>query len=478
MLKTRKECREGGVVFYLQEAKRQEDGGAPLTVCLTDGQAEALMALELLDRGQNPGGAIAAAVVPDLLPDEQEQALADFVFALQSYSGVCPTRISLTGSVACADLVWRLASHFPAWFSAVCAVGGKGNPYEVRALTSTPLRAYIFPGEERADGGLPAAGERLVAALRIAGSDSASCVRIDPSRAGEHAWERIFEDGSVLAWLQEQDKKRQFTVSFVKPGVWCIEDYFTSCCYLVEGRDRAVLVDTGMGEGDLLGLVRSLTPLPVDLAVTHPHGDHMRGADRFPRVYLHEKDIESLAANPERFPAAWTPGSTVRPELVPIREGSLIDLGGVVLETQELGGHTENSVVFADAAHRLLFTGDAVGSGYIALMICRQDELTECISHYADGLRAYADHHLDAVRDYGWLGGHKIQENGCDARRQQDFLAGRSAYFNPIRPQILLDMLTLCEQILDGTVTLADLLSTEEHYCSFGTAGMFFRFID
>lgn len=180
MLETRKECREGGVVFYLQEAKRQEDGGAPLTVCLTDGQAEALMALELLDRGQNPGGAIAAAVVPDLLPDEQEQALADFVFALQSYPGVCPTRISLTGSVACADLVWRLASHFPAWFSAVCAVGGKGNPYEVRALTSTPLRAYIFPGEERADGGLPAAGERLVAALRIAGSDSASCVRIDP----------------------------------------------------------------------------------------------------------------------------------------------------------------------------------------------------------------------------------------------------------------------------------------------------------
>ena len=56
MLETRKECREGGVVFYLQEAKRQEDGGAPLTVCLTDGQAEALMALELLDRGQNPGG--------------------------------------------------------------------------------------------------------------------------------------------------------------------------------------------------------------------------------------------------------------------------------------------------------------------------------------------------------------------------------------------------------------------------------------
>ena len=73
-------------------------------------------------------------------------------------------------------------------------------------------------------------------------------------------------------------------------------------------------------------------------------------------MYLHEKDIESLAANPERFPAAWTPGSTVRPELVPIREGSLIDLGGVVLETQELGGHTENSVVFADAAHRLLFS--------------------------------------------------------------------------------------------------------------------------
>lgn len=477
MLETRKLCRENGVEYYFVPG-RQEEGGAPLTLCLMSGRAEALLALEVLDNGNNPGGALAAAIVPDLLPEEQEQALADLVFALRQRPGVSATRISLTGSIACGDQVWRLASHFPAWFSAVCAVGGHGDPYAVRSLVSTPLRAYVFPGEERADGGLPAAGERLVAGLRIAGSSCASCRRIDPAHLGEHAWDRIFTDGSVLAWLQEQDKKRQFTVSFVKPGVWCIEDYFTSCCYLVEGRERAVLIDTGMGEGDLPGLVRSLTPLPVDLAVTHPHGDHMRGADRFPRVYLHEKDIEALAENPERFPGVWTPGSTARPELVPIREGSRIDLGGVVLEAQELGGHTENGVVFADAAHRLLFTGDAVGSGYIALMICRQDELTECISHYAACLQAYAERHLEEVRGYGWLGGHKIQENGCDDRRRQDYLAGRSVYFNPIRPQVLLDMLALCRRILDGTVTLAELLSTEEHYCSFGTAGMFFRFTD
>ena len=158
--------------FYLQEAKRQEDGGAPLTVCLTDGQAEALMALELLDRGQNPGGAIAAAVVPDLLPDEQEQALADFVFALQSYPGVCPTRISLTGSVACADLVWRLASHFPAWFSAVCAVGEKGNPYEVRAPHVDASARLHFP--RRGEGGRRSARGRGASGGRAAGLPEAT----------------------------------------------------------------------------------------------------------------------------------------------------------------------------------------------------------------------------------------------------------------------------------------------------------------
>ncbi|MFQ7746531.1 MAG: MBL fold metallo-hydrolase [Eubacteriales bacterium] len=35
-----------------------------------------------------------------------------------------------------------------------------------------------------------------------------------------------------------------------------------------------------------------------------------------------------------------------------------------MLEVAELSGHTPDSVVFIDDAHRALYTGDAVGSDY------------------------------------------------------------------------------------------------------------------
>ena len=50
MLETRKLCRENGVEYYFVPG-RQEEGGAPLTLCLMSGRAEALLALEVLDNG-------------------------------------------------------------------------------------------------------------------------------------------------------------------------------------------------------------------------------------------------------------------------------------------------------------------------------------------------------------------------------------------------------------------------------------------
>ncbi|MFQ7746530.1 MAG: hypothetical protein ACLRJV_04620 [Eubacteriales bacterium] len=81
------------------------------------------------------------------------------------------------------------------------------------------------------------------------------------------------------------------------------------------------------------------------------------------------------------------------------------------------------------------------------------------------------------MRDYAWLGGHAVQENGCDERHQPDHFSGCSHYFNPIRAEVVLDMKALCEDILSERVTRAELMAAEEHYCSHGCAGMFFRFL-
>ena len=181
--------------------------------------------------------------------------------------------------------------------------------------------------------------------------------------------------GKLFDWLLKQDRRTQLEVTWIKPGFWRIDDYFTATCYLIEGRDKALLIDTGMGEGDLLDTVKKLTRLPVEVAITHPHRDHMFRIDRFEKVYLHKNDVEKIREDENCFAAALSDGGKY-PQLVPIDEGSVIDLGGgVTVDVLNLGGHTENSVVFACAHYKALFTGDAIGSGYIVLMICPEKDM-------------------------------------------------------------------------------------------------------
>ena len=49
------------------------------------------------------------------------------------------------------------------------------------------------------------------------------------------------------------------------------------CAYLIEGDDKAILLDTGFGYGDLKAFVDTLTTLPYEVILTHGHPDHAGG---------------------------------------------------------------------------------------------------------------------------------------------------------------------------------------------------------
>ena len=57
--------------------------------------------------------------------------------------------------------------------------------------------------------------------------------------------------GGAVSWLLAQDRRTQYMVTWLMPGVWRMDDFFSASCYLVEGKEKALLIDTGMGEGDL-----------------------------------------------------------------------------------------------------------------------------------------------------------------------------------------------------------------------------------
>jgi glyoxylase-like metal-dependent hydrolase (beta-lactamase superfamily II) len=138
--------------------------------------------------------------------------------------------------------------------------------------------------------------------------------------------------------------------------------------YLVTGRERAVLIDSGFGVGDLRAFVGSLTGKPLTVLLTHGHVDHAFGAGWFEDVRMHPADREVLETH--RVPSAEVVETAIaegRPIADPpapetfgaLRAGEAFDLGGLTVHTFAAAGHTPGSVAFLIDEERMLLTGDA-----------------------------------------------------------------------------------------------------------------------
>lgn len=167
-----------------------------------------------------------------------------------------------------------------------------------------------------------------------------------------------------------------YSVDSIATGVWRIDDHGGANVWLVEGKDKALLIDTGTGVSDLAACVHSLTRLPVIVVNTHGHPDHAGGDFQFDSVYAHPADIGLIGRFTERqvressarraqeetpeleaFVLKDAPGFDLR-TVRPVTDGFLLDLGGRVLEVIETPGHTRGSICLLDAENRLLFAGD------------------------------------------------------------------------------------------------------------------------
>lgn len=145
--------------------------------------------------------------------------------------------------------------------------------------------------------------------------------------------------------------------------------------HLVIGPERALLVDTGFGIGDLKALAEKIAGKPVIVVNTHCHGDHVLGNFQFDTVYCHEYDADSIRAQmkPETM-ARFTPkeGDYYKAEdvvkfreyeVVGVPHGHIFDLGGGhEVELFHLPGHSPGGCGFIDKKNRILFSGDAIVS--------------------------------------------------------------------------------------------------------------------
>ncbi len=147
--------------------------------------------------------------------------------------------------------------------------------------------------------------------------------------------------------------------------------------YLIVGRERALLFDTGLGIGDIRAVVGQLTERGRVVLNSHSHYDHVGGNHRFDQVlgldnaYTKQNAAGSTPAAVAEFIGegwVWKPfpagfdASTwhTRPWTIArfVQEGDRIDLGGREFEILETPGHAPDAICLLDRENRMLFIGD------------------------------------------------------------------------------------------------------------------------
>lgn len=228
-----------------------------------------------------------------------------------------------------------------------------------------------------------------------------------------------------------------------------VHELLQSNIWHLRGRDRDLVVDTGLGIASLRMHLPQLFERDPVVVLTHAHLDHMGGAHEFDCCWahpgepfhapppgslflqplMHEMEITAEDLNitdpilVDAVPHADYVVSDYRlrqaPEIQWLQEGTRIDLGDREFTVLHLPGHTPASIGLFDEANGSLFSGDVV---YDDILI--DNCVGSHIPDYRHTMHRLID--LDATVVYPGHG------NGFDGRRLREiateYLDGRGSH--------------------------------------------------
>ncbi len=174
-----------------------------------------------------------------------------------------------------------------------------------------------------------------------------------------------------------------FTVDQINDTTFIISEYChpeETHCYLLCGKERALLIDTGLGVCNIYDEVLKLTNKPVVAVATHVHWDHIGGHKHFSEFYAHESElpwlngafplsadvIQEMLSKECELPDEFDLSSYELFQGTPSRllhEGDTIDLGERIIKVIHTPGHSPGHMCFFDEENRFLFTGDLIYKG-------------------------------------------------------------------------------------------------------------------
>jgi hydroxyacylglutathione hydrolase len=183
----------------------------------------------------------------------------------------------------------------------------------------------------------------------------------------------ILRGGQIMV----NENSEWFKVRGVAHKTWAINDKTQVASYLVEGEEKALLIDTGWGIGNLALKVQSITSLPIIVVFTHGHPDHVNGAFQFRDLYISTEDKSLLSSFYDKetrqqiiggnlfksYPTGFSKEKWINAEIkdvFTVQEGFIFDLGLRKLKVIATPGHTPGSICLLDEDGGLIFSGDTI----------------------------------------------------------------------------------------------------------------------
>jgi len=169
----------------------------------------------------------------------------------------------------------------------------------------------------------------------------------------------------------------------------------------VRGRDRDLVIDTGMGLSPLKAEILRLSDRPLTAIITHSHFDHSAGLHEFDDRRGHPSEDALMAAGEAGSmvsSGAWTAAELVDPRVYPdfdpetymvraapltdhLDDGDVVDLGDRAFGVLHLPGHSQGSIGLYEATTGTLFSGDAIYDGPLLDNMPDSDPAVLCATH-------------------------------------------------------------------------------------------------
>ncbi|MBN1684261.1 MAG: MBL fold metallo-hydrolase [Gammaproteobacteria bacterium] len=171
-----------------------------------------------------------------------------------------------------------------------------------------------------------------------------------------------------------------FTIDQIDKQTYIISEYRhweETHCYLLNGSEKSLLIDTGLGICNIYNEVIKLTDKPIIAVATHIHWDHVGGHQYFPDFYAHAEElswlrgefpltieqIREMVIDRCDLPEGYDVNSYEFFQGMPtklLKDNDVVDLGDRSVQILHTPGHSPGHMCFWEKECGYLFTGDLV----------------------------------------------------------------------------------------------------------------------